>query len=95
MGNYGYLKYRIWEKRKGCTRLWRHEPHCHPKKVEEEGEGRGKAKRRGQEEQKTIEQTQTKQEPAEKSEVKPGYETQTEAQQIKETDYDLKESVKS
>ena len=62
---------------------------------EKEGEGRGKAKRRGKEEQKTIERTETKQEPTEKSEVKLGHETQSEAQPIKETDFDPKEPVKS
>jgi len=57
-----------------------------PEEVEEEG--RGKAKRRGQEEQKIIEQTETKPEPTEKSEIKSGHETQSEAQPPKETDFD-------
>ena len=58
-----------------------------PEEVEEE-EGRGKAKWRGQEEQKIIEQTETKPEPTEKSEVKSGHETQSEVQPPKETDFD-------
>jgi len=55
---------------------------------EVEGEVIEITKRRGKEEQKAIEQTETKQEPAEKREVKPGHETQSEAQPPKEIDFD-------